>query len=514
MAAAIVLGLAIPAAAHASTGIGAHGAPTEASGWFPEWYEDAAGTKLELCVEGPYCATTIEGGLPDPESPASFPDNFPDEMFWWSGDATLTYPGGTATLTMAQEAAFLNGFVRDGDQTAFGRVRIRATGLTPNAWYRFTYPFGSVDLQAVDKAPRVVNYTSDVGCMTPPCDDAAYSTLSGSDVGPEFLQWDATESAPPDGYIGNPALPHRVTGSRFIAPGESEPANYFRIERITGKGGSVVSAVGKTDDFLISGKLVGDPHGHFAGAPVRFGDREVGTNSERTATIRNTGAGDLTLGRPRIAGDDVDDFDLASGGSCELPGTLKPGETCTVRVAFSPAVARDHSARLEVPEEHGGTATTRSIAVTGTGTVRPAPVVLPAAPAAPAAPAIAPAPAPAPSTGVLDQRARSSRATIRTLSMPATISRAHVRAEGLRLVLRIRGEANVVRVRIYRTRDNKRGARVAELFRSPTSNPVRLRLGDRDLRRRLTAGFYRIEIAAGTSRSALGAATTRTLRVR
>src|SRR3954451_21680962 len=140
--AALTLGLAIPASAQASTGVGMHGPGTEASGWFPEWYQDAAGTRLALCIEGAYCATTIEGGLPDPESPARFPDNFPDEAFWWSGDATLTYPGGTALLTMGQEAAFVNGPVQDGGQVAFGRVRIRATGLAANAWYRVTYPFG------------------------------------------------------------------------------------------------------------------------------------------------------------------------------------------------------------------------------------------------------------------------------------------------------------------------------------------------------------------------------------
>src|SRR4051812_27829605 len=182
----VTLGLAIPASAQAATGIGTHGPATEASGWFPERYEDAAGTRLELCVEGAHCVTALEGGLPDPGSPASFPDNFPDESFWWSGDSTLNYPGGTALLTMGQEAAFANIAVDPGQQVAFGRVRIRATGLTANAWYRFTYPFGQIDLQAVDKAPRVVNYTNDVGCLTPPCDGDGdgFSQVSGSDIGP------------------------------------------------------------------------------------------------------------------------------------------------------------------------------------------------------------------------------------------------------------------------------------------------------------------------------------------
>ena len=92
-------------AAHATTGIGAHGPVTEASGWFPEWYEDAAGMRLALCVDGPYCMATMEAPLPHPDEPASFPDNFPEEAFWWAGETTLTYPGGSALLVLAQEAS-------------------------------------------------------------------------------------------------------------------------------------------------------------------------------------------------------------------------------------------------------------------------------------------------------------------------------------------------------------------------------------------------------------------------
>ncbi len=151
----------------ASDGIGSHGPVTEAYGWFPEWYEDSAGTRLELCLEGPYCMASIEAPLPHPDQPASFPDNFPEEAFWWAAETTLTYPGGQALLVLGQEAAFANGPLVAGDQVAFARIRIRATGLVPGAWYRFTHPYGQIDLQAVDKAPRVVNYTSDVGCTRP-----------------------------------------------------------------------------------------------------------------------------------------------------------------------------------------------------------------------------------------------------------------------------------------------------------------------------------------------------------
>jgi hypothetical protein len=102
---------------------------------------------------------------------------------------------------------------------------------------------------------------------------------------------------------------------------------------------------------------------------------------------------------------------------------------------------------------------------------------------------------------------------VRSLTVPARIARARVRAHGLRLVLRIAGEANAVRVRIHRMSGARRGPLVAQAFRPPTSNPVRLRLSDREIRRRLTPGRYRIEVAAGTTRTTLGAVSARPTRV-
>ena len=259
------------------------------------------------------------GGVPHPDEPARFPDNFPDEAFWWAADSTLTYPGGSALLSLGQEAAFANGPVAPGDQVAFGRIRIRATGLVPNAWYRFTYPFGQVDLQAVDKAPRVVNYTADAGCTAPPCDESVRAGWARASIGPDFLQWDTTQSAPPEGYVGNPAVPHRVTGSRFVPEGETEPANSFAIQRIDGRGGAVVQDVGRTDFFLLQGKLAGPPRGHFAAAPLHFPDARSArapSARSRSATPARAGCASATSA---IAGEDAADFWVA-GGTCALPG--------------------------------------------------------------------------------------------------------------------------------------------------------------------------------------------------
>jgi hypothetical protein len=515
VAAALALGLALPATAGASDGIGSHGPVTEAYGWFPEWYEDSAGTRLELCLEGPYCMASIEAPLPHPDQPASFPDNFPDEAFWWAAETTLTYPGGQALLVLGQEAAFANGPLVAGEQVAFARIRIRATGLVPGAWYRFTHPYGQIDLQAVDKAPRVVNYTSDVGCIAAPCDDDAFARMGDGVVGPDYLQWDTTRSAPPEGYLGNPSIAHRVTGSRFVPDDEGEPANYFRIQRIDGPGGKVTGEVGQTDFFNLQGKLAGPAQGHFAAAPLRFDARTVGTSAVDEVTLRNTGSGELALGNAAVGGDDAPDFWVA-GGDCALPRTLAPGETCRLRVGFEPSAVGERTARLEVGGTAGGEPTLHTVALSGGATAVPVPVT--PTPAA-TTPAATPGPGPAalvPLGGtvtVLGATAHSTRATVRALTVAPRITRARVRAEGLRVALRIAGEANVVRVRIRRARDGWAGPLVTETFRSPTSNPVRLRLAARALRRGLTPGRYRVEIAAGTSRTTLGPVATRTVQV-
>jgi hypothetical protein len=190
-------------------------------------------------------------------------------------------------------------------------VRIRATGLVSGAWYRVTHPYGTLDLQATGQGSRVLSYTRDVGCVASACADR-FGATSGSDIGPKFLQWDTTESAPPEGHIGNPSFPHKVVGSTHVPDGETAPANYFRIERITGPGGTVTSTVGQTDRFLLHGKLAGPRTGAFIGRASAFSDTMVGASTERTVTIRNGGSGELRLGDLSLDGDDRPDFSLGA----------------------------------------------------------------------------------------------------------------------------------------------------------------------------------------------------------
>src|SRR5207253_366559 len=125
-------------------------------------------------------------------------------------------------------------------QIVFARFRIRVTaGLVPGATYTMTAPYGTQSFVAT--ATGTINFTSDQGCLAPPCNFA--SLLTNTNVGP-FVRWDAT-SAPPAGFIGQPAIAHRITGSPFNT-------NFFRLSG-PNVGGPGVNTV-ETNLFNVTGK--------------------------------------------------------------------------------------------------------------------------------------------------------------------------------------------------------------------------------------------------------------------
>jgi len=215
--------------------------PVNPANGYPRYYVDASGLALGPCLDpnSGFCLLT-PADLPNPAAPVSFPGNFPEEWFYWSGDAGLTFPnGGKGLLVMAVEGAFLNGPVVPGDQITFSRLRIRANGLVPNNTYTVTHPYGVESLTA--DALGVINTTTDsIGLAATGFDGP---TKAGSRIGPRYLVWDATAPAPPAGFVGDPAVDHTVTGSPC-------GTNFFRI---TGPG---LPAQGvQTNLFSISGRV-------------------------------------------------------------------------------------------------------------------------------------------------------------------------------------------------------------------------------------------------------------------
>ena len=245
---ACVMLTAALASAQQAQGLTAVGAPDPANG-YPKWYIDRNGVQLAPCLVTPAddpCA--LAGTFPNPAAPIVFPTNFPDEFFYMRATARIDGIGGgvgRADIGYALEGAFggATGTAADGAgaQIVFARFRIRVTaGLVPGATYTMTAPYGTQSFVAAGTG--TINFTSDQGCAAAPCNFA--SLLTNTNVGP-FVRWDAT-SAPPAGFIGQPAIAHGITGSPF-------GTNFFRLSgpNVGGPGVNVL----ETNLFNITGRI-------------------------------------------------------------------------------------------------------------------------------------------------------------------------------------------------------------------------------------------------------------------
>jgi K319-like protein len=177
---------------------------------FPDWYRDTNGEEVEPCISNsdPMCNGPLE--VPDVNEDVSFPDNFPEEFFYFTGEASLTANGGNAVLALYT----IEGTYGGGDtQTVFGRTRYRIRGgLQAGAEYTITNPYGVDTVVAGDDSTVFV--TDDVGVGS-----RNFGGLFEGQVGP-FLKWDSDK---PAHYLGDPSVAHTVTGSPF-------DTNFVKIE--------------------------------------------------------------------------------------------------------------------------------------------------------------------------------------------------------------------------------------------------------------------------------------------
>jgi hypothetical protein len=261
---------------------------------YPLWYQErvtvrqedpaAPGTFVEVEQGGlklTYCppADPMCISFPvDPANPGSVEVRLGEEGFWWSAEASIE-PGTTegpvpagleGLLVLAMEMAFGGDeSIFDGNQIGFARLRIRVD-VPVAGRYRITHPYGVHEFDAVldpDKGGRrAINFTSDVMKIDAADPDGAFTGALYGAVGPSFLTWPDFTSDPSlrllqpvvidgepqrDGsgnvlrkvvqYVGNPTIPHVVTGS-------PHGTNWFRIE---GPNGIDV----RTRLFTVSGKV-------------------------------------------------------------------------------------------------------------------------------------------------------------------------------------------------------------------------------------------------------------------
>lgn len=288
---------------------------------YPIWFQDSNDVVLDLCLDHTDLLCPPIDERPDPGAPVVFPDNFPGEAFWWLGESTMATGAGEALLVMALESTFAAEEVIDGDQIAFGRIRLRID--VPQAGtYTVIHPYGR-DVFVVDTpGRRAINFTEDIGIGAP----GDFTGVLKSRIGP-FLR--ATNA--PQGYMGNPNQLAPVTGS-------PHGTNYFRIEG-DNIGGPGVHAI-QTNLFSIAGREA----------------RRVGVGSDR-ATYTRTPAGATTA--------DVFAFTL-SGRQIVASGTGLPTTPLTGNAAG------DYFAHVALPG-----APPASVRVTNQSDVPPFPVDVP-----------------------------------------------------------------------------------------------------------------------------------------
>ena len=233
--------------------------PTSSAHGFPSWYRDAGfvdtatGTAydsvdVEPCID-PGDSFCLTEPLPDPDAPLSVAtQNFHEEFFYAQSAANVAAGGVDLDWESALEGTWANEEVVDGDQMVFGRIRIRAEGLTAGTKYTITHPSGTDEFVATGDT-RNINFTQDVGAIA-----GNFTAAFGSRVGP-FLRWapnpaDANDK-PPAGYLGDPNTDHKVIGSAF-------GQNYVRITG-TGVGAGRTAATTCPTNPSAPGFWGGDP---------------------------------------------------------------------------------------------------------------------------------------------------------------------------------------------------------------------------------------------------------------
>src|SRR4051812_24741301 len=213
--------------------------PGNAPPGFPTYVSDTAGTRLDLCLDSPFCL----GARADLTAPDG-------EAFWWDSEATMPTSGGSALMVLAVEAAY--GGDTAGTASAFSRARFRID-LAQAGTYTVRYPYGSKTYTVGAGGRRAINDTVDIGCLsTGDFDPSAPTRFSLLAQGPftNFLKWDPDAlPATPAGFIGDANTPHRVVGGAA--------SNVFRVEG-PNVGGPGVNFV-QTDLMTVQGRLAATP---------------------------------------------------------------------------------------------------------------------------------------------------------------------------------------------------------------------------------------------------------------
>jgi hypothetical protein len=312
--------------------------PVDPTNGYPLWYSDGT-VRLQFCYTAELgCLST----QPNP-GPASYPDNFPEEAFWFAAEAS----GGNLRLyEAALEGAHVNGAVVPGEQMGFARLRFRLENLVIGAQYTITHPYGVNTYTATDnrKGAGEISQTIDSGLCTPTAtvacdwDGVGRAFLGSYGVGTTatFLR----QVNPPAGTLGNPGVASAVTG----APSGN---NFVRVEGPNAGGPGVNTLT--VSSFAVQGVISDTTDG----APA-MPDLAVASDTGRSSTDNITSATTPTFTGSAADGSTVEVLvdgvpagsAVAAGGTYSVVPTtaLAPGRRTITARTTNPAFPADPAA--------------------------------------------------------------------------------------------------------------------------------------------------------------------------
>ncbi|MFL5299842.1 MAG: hypothetical protein ACJ79R_05825, partial [Anaeromyxobacteraceae bacterium] len=189
----LLLALVAPGTAHAAL---ERVGPVNTHWGYPDWYQDQSGLILDFCT--PTTANELGGGwcllLPPVPSvvpevfppPATNPDAFSVEHFYWAANANLATP--KAKLVMGVEGSFAGLTVVPGQQVVFARIRVFMPTAPVSGDYIVYHPFGVMNVPGVVAGGRLF-FTQDVGLG---CAPGSFDCVLATPIGP-FLLPSATQ---------------------------------------------------------------------------------------------------------------------------------------------------------------------------------------------------------------------------------------------------------------------------------------------------------------------------------
>ena len=129
----------------------------------------------------------------------------------------------------------------------------------------------------------------------------------------------------------------------------TDAVGYAATVQALGSGGAVLGTAGVTGHGLAaSSPRASVP----AGTSLDFGSQAVGFTATRTVTVTNAGDATLEVGGPTFSGAAAADYKATPRAGC---GSVAPGATCVIDVAFTPSTTGTRSATMTILEQRPGT---------------------------------------------------------------------------------------------------------------------------------------------------------------